>query len=140
MSSLYVRQQVRAWAAEAAQSVGLPFFDTVNREQDPEVEMWTTAEFLAASKAASTYCTDEETGTADLLFFTRGGGGDEALLTKAEAAVAAFMASTDPTGKLQLNRNGPPEDFPAGGGVPWFVVLFPIAYTYQPMKGVRYVR
>lgn len=133
MSSLYVRQKVREWAEAASLAEGLPFYDTVNREQDPGDPMWSTAEFLNATNAASTFCSDEETGTVDLLFFTRGGGGDEVLLAAAEAAMAAFMANTDT--KLALDRNGPPEDFPAGGGVPWFVVLFPVSYTYQPMKG-----
>lgn len=133
MSSLYVRQKVRQWAAAAAALEGLPFYDTVNREQDPGDPMWATAEFLSASNAASTYCADEETGTVDLLFMARGGGGDEVLLAAAETAMAVFMTNTDT--KLVLDRNGPPEDFPAGGGVPWFVVLFPVSYTYQPTKG-----
>lgn len=135
MASLYVRQQIKAWAEQAAQAVGLPFYDTVNREQDPGDAKWSTVEFLNATSARSTYCKDEETGTFDLLFLERGGGGDEGLLADAEAAMAAFMASIDPTGKLQLVHADPPEDFPAGGGVPWFVVLFPVDYLYQPLKG-----
>lgn len=131
MSSLYVRDLVRAWAADAGTATGLPFYDTVNREFDPKDAFWSSVEFLTAQRLASTYCADEETGTFDLVFFARGGGGDAPLLQRAEDFVAQFIANSDPARLLTLGRAGPPEDFPAGGGVPWFVVQVPVDYAYH---------
>lgn len=128
MSSLYVRNLVRSWAVTAA--APMPFYDTVNREVNPVDERWCTVQFLGGTNEQYTYCGQQEAGSFDLMFFARGGAGDESLLQDAEAAVAAFMASTDATRVLQLRLAGPPEDFPAGGGVPWYVVSFPVSYLY----------
>lgn len=130
MSSMYVRDLVRAWATAAAAIPGMPFYDTVNREVDPPEAMWLTVQFLGGTNEQSTFCGQLERGTFDLMFFARGGQGDEELLTEAEPVVQAFMANSDPAGLLQLRLAGPPEDFPAGGGVPWFVVSFPVDYTF----------
>ena len=130
MSSMYVRDMVRSWATNAGALLGLPFFDTVNREVDPQEPAWLTVQFLGGNNEQSTYCRQLERGTFDLMFFTRGGAGD-ASLSDAEATVAEFMTNTDPSGLLQLRLAGPPEDFPAGGGVPWFVISFPVDYTFS---------
>lgn len=128
MSSLYVRDLVRTWAAAAA--APMPFYDTVNREVDPQDDRWATVQFTGGTNEQITYCSQQEAGTFDLMFFARGGAGDQALLQAAEAAVTAFLANTDPTRALQLRLTGPPEDFPAGGGVPWYVISFPVSYLF----------
>lgn len=129
MSSLYVREMVRTWATAAADGV-MPFYDTVNRETEPADVRWLTAQFLGGVNEQSTYCGQLERGTFDLVFHARGGQGDADLLALAEPIVADFMARTDPTRRLQLRLAGPPEDFPAGGGVPWFIASFPVDYLF----------
>jgi hypothetical protein len=132
MSSLYVRNLTREWLATAAQAVAsLPFVDTINRESNPQFDAWCSIDYLGGTNGPSTFCSLEEAGTFDVLFFSRGGRGDAELLARAEPVVAAFMANQDPTRALQLRYAGAPTDYPAGGGVPWWIVSFPVDYSFH---------
>ena len=54
MSSSYVRETVRAWLSDASMSV--PFYDTVNTDQNPMEDIWVTADFDSLFREKSTFC------------------------------------------------------------------------------------
>lgn len=132
MSSLYVRSMVRGWCENTA-GLLLPFYDTVNREQNPDDEAWATVLFMNAQAQTITYCGhSEERGTFDFLALGRPGVGDEALLQAAEHDAALLLQQVDPAGRLVLLRAGTPEDFLQATAVPWYSVAITFDYLYEP--------
>lgn len=129
MSSLYVRNKIRQWAALCA----TPFYDTINLEQNPSDPVWFTAEFEVENSEMVTYCKDElEEGVVDLVFCGSAGSGDAAVLTAAEADAKVFLAQSDVTGKLVIRRAMPPEEFSAGTGDNWYRVVIGLEYKHTP--------
>ncbi len=128
MSSLYVRNMVRGWAAGSA----TPFYDTVNREHDPKDQVWFTIEFEVEQSSRDTYCGDEsESGVIDLVFCGQPGLGDGAVLAAAEAEGKRLLLLSDATSQLCLVRAMPPEEFSAGDGDRWYRAIVGIEYQYH---------
>jgi hypothetical protein len=129
MSTLAARTLVHGWAAAQA----LPFYDTVNVEQNPTDPIWFTIEWDGAYGDPLTYCGDKLLeGSFSLVFFTRPGGTAIPLLAAAEPVVKNFMTSVDPGGKLVLLDNGVAEDFWSGGDAPLFGIAFRVTYELNP--------
>lgn len=133
MSSVYVRDTLRSWAA-TSEGLVLPFYDTVNIEQRPDVPQWATLAFIQGSTEVVTYCgAIQERGVVDYVAFGLPGAGDNDLLEAAEHDVAILLSKVDRAGRLTLLRAGPPEDFFQAQGVPWYSVSFSLDYIYaQP--------
>lgn len=123
MSSTYVRQKVKGWAA----ALSVPFYNTVNDVVNPNDPVWTTIEWVYATSGPSTYCNNLETGTFNFYVFGAPGVGDDALLTQAEALVKALMANTD--AKLKLINADPAVDFEQEH---LYGAEFSISYEYSP--------
>ena len=72
MSALYVRQTVREWLARPELTV--PFYDTVNVEQNPSDEVWSTASFDASFRERLTFCEDSwiEEGDINVVYPSAG--------------------------------------------------------------------
>lgn len=134
MSSLYVRNLVRGWCENTA-GLLLPFYDTVNREQNPAEEAWSTLLFMTAQALTITYCGHmEERGSFDFLALGRPGVGDALLLEAAEHDAAILLQQVDPQGHLVLLRAGVPEDFLQATAVPWYSVAITFDYyCTQPL-------
>lgn len=138
MSSLYVRDTLRAWMAGPGMT--LPFFDTINIEQAQQRDAqtpWSTLVFVSALTQRMTYCrTFEESGSFDYVALGPPGVGDHDLIAAAEADVALLLQQVDPLGRLTLLRASPPEDFLQGGSTPYYTVSMVIDYLYeQPPQG-----
>jgi hypothetical protein len=124
MSSSYVRNLVRGRAA------GFPrakFYDTVNFAQDPQDPLWATIEFVAADNEWMTYCSTQESGIFNVVFFGQAGVGDGTMLVYAEQDMAYLMALMD--SRLTLLKNTPPDDYERSDGTPGFVVSFTVNYV-----------
>jgi len=127
VSSLYVRNMVRGWAAASP----TPFYDTINLEQKPADAVWFTAEFEVESSETLTICeAQQEEGVIELVFCGLPGTGDAAVLTAAEAEGRRLLALKDPQGKLMLKRAMPPEEFSAGDADPLYRAVVGIEYAY----------
>jgi hypothetical protein len=129
MSSLYVRNLVRGWAATSP----TPFYDTINYEQNPNDNVWWTIEFEIENSATETYCGEEiEEGVIELVFCGQPGAGDGAVIAAAEAEGKRLLTQSDTTSQLCLVRAMPPEEFSAGDGDRWYRVVVGIEYQYHP--------
>jgi hypothetical protein len=129
MSSLYVRNLARTWAASCA----TPYYDTINKEQNPTDAVWFTMDFEVEGSEMLTLCGDtQEEGVIDLVFCGSAGSGDAAVLAAAEADAKVFLAQSDTTGKLVVRRAMPPEEFSAGDADPWYRVVIGLEYLFNP--------
>lgn len=127
MSSLYVRNTVRGWAASSP----TPFYDTVNYEHNPRDSVWWTIEFEVELSERMTNCGDEqEQGVIELVFCGQPGNGDNAVLAAAEAEAKRLLTKSDAADQLHLVRAMPPEEFSAGDGDRWYRVVVGIEYQY----------
>lgn len=129
MSAKYVMDLAKHWA----ESLTLPFFDTINVEQNPADTMWVTLEFDYATSEELTFCGNQlHIGTFTLVFFGVAGAGYETLLEAAETDGAVFYLNEDPTHKLVMTGIDPPEEFESSGHVPLFGVAISVNYEYIP--------
>jgi hypothetical protein len=129
MSSLYVRNMVRGWAALCA----TPYYDTINREHNPTDPVWFTAYFEVEDSGSLTVCGDTfEEGVIDLVFCGEPGTGDAAVLAAAEADAQVFLSQFDPTRKLTIIRAMPPEEFSDGDAEPNYRAVIGLEYQYHP--------
>lgn len=132
MSSLAVRQHVENWLQDAAMTV--PFYGTVNVDQDPRDDIWMTVMFSANYREVLTYCEgiEEEEGEIELVYFGEPGTGYQALLTALEGDVATFMAQKDPSHKLTLKSRSAPYEWSGGSSERHYALSVFIEYSYYP--------
>jgi len=129
MSSGYVRNMVRGWAAGSSS----PFLDTINFDQDPSSALWWTIEFNVEGSEMLNNCGDEhEEGVIDLVFCGMPGVGDATLIAAAEAEARRMLTQSDPANKLVLMRAMPPDEYSSGDGDRWYRVIVGIEYQYNP--------
>jgi hypothetical protein len=128
MSSKYVRDLVRGWAAGSP----TPYYDTINLDNDPADVLWFTIMFEVEESSKTTFCGDtEEAGVIELVFCGRAGVGDANALAAAEAEGVRLMALADPGARLTLRRAMPPEEHSAGDGDPFYRVVVGLEYDYR---------
>lgn len=130
MSSIYVREQLRAWMR--APEMLLPFHDTINRVAHAPEPMWSTLAFVSAQTERITYCGHtEERGIFDYIALGTPGEGDVDLFTAAEHDCALLVNKRDPNKRLTLLRAGAPSDFLQGGSTPYYTVSMTVEYTFE---------
>lgn len=114
MSSLYVRRLFEGWLQDPALQV--PFHSTINEEQNPQEDIWCTADFSSGYREVLTFCqgTVSEDGEIEVVYFSRPGTGDDVLLQLIEADAALIEAMNDPAGKLTINGRSAPVEFSLG--------------------------
>ena len=120
MSSLYVRQKVREWAELS--TVGVPYYDTINVEENPSDNIWFTAEFEPEYT---------EEGLITFVFESSAGTGDEALLTAAENAVATILEQNDPSQDLVLEMAYAPDEYTGGTADTGYRVSISVEYYHR---------
>jgi len=124
MSSRAVRRQVDTWMG----LMTLPYYPTVNLEQDPTDNTWVTVDYNIPFKNKLTFCGDTlEEGTFTVAFFGQPGIGDDQLLQAAESDIAILMNQVDTTGVIRLLSFSPPIDFRQDE---WYIIEFTIDYEY----------
>jgi hypothetical protein len=125
MSSRYVRTTVRNWLGLGS----VPFYDTVNVEQDPTDRIWNSVDWGAGFRDRETFCGEVESGNFDVVFVGPPGIGDDELLEKAEAEIQVLMTRVDPSQKLSLLMFSAPQDFRTSQGK--FCVSISVEYEYR---------
>lgn len=114
MSSLYVRSLFEQWLADP--SLTVPFYSTINEEQNPTDNMWCTAEFTGAYRDVMTFCDGvvSEDGEVEVIYFCRPGIGYRQLLQAIEADAAVIGGKDDPNGKMVITGRSAPYEFSLG--------------------------
>jgi len=112
MSSRYVRNLMETWLKDPAMAV--PYYLTVNEEQDPQDDVWCTCDFSSNYRETMTFCegvTSEE-GEVEVVYYGLPGKGYDALIQMLEADMLVLMARRDP--KLALLNRSAPFEFSGG--------------------------
>ena len=131
MSSSYVRETVRAWMSDSSMSV--PFYNTVNTDQNPSDEMWATAEFDSLFRERSTFCAGSwvEEGDVTLVYTGLPGIGDGPLLAAAEADIKMLMSMRDPNDQLLLTKVSAANEYSGGSANQGYQVEFTVDYEFN---------
>ena len=88
MSCWFVRDSVRTWCGEVAAAVSVPFYDTINREQNPTDNVWWSVVFEGGEREG-TYCAEEynEEGLITIIVQARPGIGDQEAIQAIELII-----------------------------------------------------
>lgn len=125
MSSHYVRTTVKNWVKGGT----VPFYDTVNVEQNPTDPIWLTLDWGIPFRTVDTFCRETtEEGTIAFVFFGNAGIGDDDLLAAAETFMDAVMLKSDTSGRLVLLDQGAAFDFRQEEH---FCIEFQVTYEYR---------
>lgn len=118
------------WLVDPAMAV--PYYPTINVEQNPADPIWMTADFGSSYREVLTFCDGDqyEEGEIEVVFFGRPGIGYTALITAAEAMAAVMMAQRDPADKLVLVSRSAPFEFTAGSAERSYSVSVFFEYQY----------
>lgn len=132
MSSSYVRGLARTWASAAATATSIPFYETVNTDQNPSDPVWWTIEFSAEFSEKLSFCdTWREEGIADIVVSGRPGVGDLAVIDASEKIRDNMLSNNDPARKFYLAGPNPPVEYSGGSGeLSWYQVSISIEYSY----------
>jgi len=128
MSSHYVRSLVEGWLKDVAMAV--PYYLTINTEQDPQDDIWCTADFSSSYRDTLTFCeglTTEE-GEVEVQYFGLPGKGYEDLIQAVEADMITLMAQRDPQGKCVLMRRSAPYETSGGSARAMYGVSIYVDY------------
>lgn len=130
MSSLYIRQLFESWMKDPAMNT--PYYETVNKNQNPSDLMWVTAEFDHLYRETMTFCAGktEESGEIELVFFGPAGEGYTNLLTAIEADMITLMAQRDPAQRLVLMSRSAPFESSGGDAAQDYNLSIFIDYVY----------
>lgn len=124
MADLYVRNLVRSWLVSGV----VPYYDTVNIEQDPEEDLWCTVDWGFSFPSLMTYCGEvQHEGSFRVLYFGLPGIGDQAVLAAAEIDMASLMSQMDPNKQLALIGISSAEDVLEEN---YFGVAYSVDYEY----------
>lgn len=131
MSSIRVRNLVRAWLSDAAMTT--PFYDTVNIDQNPMDDIWVTADFDSLFRERLTFCESswQEEGDITLVYTGQPGIGDGPLMSQAETDVKTLMSFRDSSEKLTLTSVDGPNEFSAGSANQGYQIEFVVTYTFM---------
>ena len=102
MSSWYVRALIESWLNDPVMNV--PYYSTINEEQNPQDDTWCTADFGDSFREILTFCDGNvrEEGEIEVIYYGQPGIGYDALITDIEADVGELMKKRDPTGKMVI--------------------------------------
>ena len=133
MSALYVRGMVKGWLGDA--SLDVPFYDTINLEQNPSDTNWVTAEFESTLRDKISFCEWREEGEVLLIYTGAAGVGDGDLLKAVEKDIKTFMAFRDLTRQLTITGVQAISEYSGGSANAGYQVEVTIEYTYQDLEG-----
>ena len=110
----------------------IPYYPTINEDQNPEDERWVTAEFNGSLRDTLTFCEDNiiEEGDIELVYFGQPGVGYQPLMLAMEADLVTLMSKRDDTGKLVFVRRSAPYDYSSGSANMMYALSVYIDYQF----------
>ena len=121
---------VEGWLKDV--SMAVPYYPTINEEQDPQDIMWCSADFSSSLRDTLTYCqgkTSEE-GEVRVVYFGQAGVGEDILIAALEADMVLLMANRDPSDKLVLMQRSAPFEFGGGSAERWYGLSVYVDYQF----------
>lgn len=132
MSASYVRYKVEEWCQEISQVTGIPFYKTINNEENPADDVWFTVEFGALFNEGM-LCKKEylEQGVVRVVFIGAAGTGWEDTILAMEGVIPLLMEKVDNTRRLELTDYEPLTEESGGSAEPDYAVSVIINYTHK---------
>lgn len=132
MSAKYVRDKVRVWAGEVANTATIPYYDTVNREENPTDSVWFTMSF-GVDLISGTFCEPGyiENGFFTVMVFAQPGTGDAQAVDAIEQILPEFMGKIDPSARLSLENYEPMREASDGSAEKYYRVQVTVNYLHQ---------
>lgn len=114
MSSRYVRQMFEQWLQDP--SLEVPYYPTINKEQNPRDDKWCTAEFNPSYREVMTFCNNmvSEDGEVEVIYEGKAGIGYDDLILSVERDIKLIENMSDPAEKLVITNRSAPTEFSAG--------------------------
>ena len=130
MSAKYIREKVRQWCNAAAGATGVPFYDTINQNTNPQDDVWFSVQFLAQFHEGN-FCDREymERGLIILIVVAQPGLGDIPCLDAIEAIIPDMMGRQD--AKLSLQSYEPIQEETEGSADNRYRLSVDITYVYS---------
>ena len=132
MSASYVRTKVEQWCQEVATLAGVPFYKTINEQQEPADPTWFTVEFMALLNE-NMLCKKGyiEQGVVRVVFISEPGIGWEDNILALESVIPPLMEKVDPTRRLELTEYEPLTEESLGSAEPRYMTSVSIQYIHQ---------
>ena len=132
MSASYVRTKTREWCNEVATALSIPFYDTINMEHIPTVNVWFTVGFTSEFHSG-TFCNIGyiENGFMTVTVVARPGRGDIEAIQAMESIIPALDAKIDPTQRLVLTSYEPLDEASNGSADKDYRVRVLMNYTHS---------
>ena len=110
----------------------VPYYPTLNEEQNPKDDNYCTARFTSSFRETITFCQGDklEEGEIEVIYFGKPGIGDNALIQALEADMITMMAQRDPATKLTLTQRSAPFEFSGGSALARYGQSVYIDYVY----------
>ena len=112
--------------------MSVPFYPSINTNQNPTDAIWVTASFGSSYRETLTFCNGMamEDGEVELIYFGPPGTGYNAVITAMETDLAVLMAQRDPNGKVVLTGRSAPFEYSAGDADREFSVSVFVEYQF----------
>jgi len=130
VSSSYVRTLVRSWLVDS--SIDTPYYDTINKDQNPTDDNWFTAEFDTSFWERTVFCPVgwTEEGEVSLMFNGLAGVGDGSLLAKAEKDIKTLLSFRDPQNRLVITGIAGVNEFSGGTANMGYQLEYILTYQF----------
>jgi hypothetical protein len=126
MSSVAIRRKMETFAA----GLGVPYYPTINEEQNPTDPLWMSLDFSGEYSEKTTFCNDQlEVGQIEFLFFANPGVGEQSIFSFIERVLNQVSLYQD--NNLTLGTAQPLDDNNGSAENRWFEISCRVDYSYR---------
>jgi hypothetical protein len=126
MSSVAIRRKMETFAA----GLGVPYYPTINEEQNPTDPLWMSLDFSGEYSEKTTFCDDQlEVGQIEFLFFANPGVGEQIIFSSIERVLNQVNLYQDDN--LVLGAVQPLDDNNGSAENRWFEISCRVDYSYR---------
>jgi hypothetical protein len=126
MSSVAIRRKMETFAA----GLGVPYYPTINEEQNPTDPLWMSLDFSGEYSEKTTFCDDQlEVGQIEFLFFANPGVGEQSVFSFIERVMNQVNLYQDDN--LVLGAVQPLDDNGGSAENRWFEISCRVDSSYR---------
>lgn len=132
MSAGYVRRKIEQWCEEAAQAHGVPFYKTINSEENPPDPVWFTVEFVALFiEGMLCEAGYHEDGAFRIVIMSQPGQGWEPAIDALEQIMPDILLKSDPSRRLVIDGYEPILEETGGSAEHTYIVSQTVNYIHR---------